>query len=83
LKAPVKRRVFQGFASIRKAYVYKLVCLDVDATIHVFDILQLKRLRRSVVCTFDVYSFAVAFPFDVVTFGDVAENDALHDVYFQ
>jgi hypothetical protein len=82
LKNPVKRRVFQGFASIREAYIYGLVRLDVYDSVYVFDIDQLKRLRRLVVCTFDVYSFAVAFPFDEVTFGDVAKNDVLHDSVF-
>jgi len=82
-KNPVKRRVFQGFASIREAYIYRLVCLDVNKTIHIFGVLQLKRLRRSVVCTFDVYSFAVSFAFDEVTGLDVFECDVLHDVFFQ
>lgn len=78
LKTPVNCRDFQGFASIREAYIYRLVCLDVDNSVYVFDIDQLKRLRRPVVCTFDVYSFAVAFPFDEVTGLDVFECDVLH-----
>jgi hypothetical protein len=82
-KNPVKRRVFQGFASICEAYIYRLVRLDVYDTVYVFDIDQLKRLRRSVIVAFDVYSFAVAFPFDIVTFGDAAKNDVLHDVFLR
>jgi hypothetical protein len=82
-KNPVKRRVFQGFASIREAYIHRLVRLDVYDTVYVFDIDQLKRLRRSVVVAFDVNSFAVGFPFDEVTFGDVAKNDVLHDVFLR
>lgn len=74
---------FQSSASIREAYIYKLACLDVHDPIDVFDIDQLKRLRRSVVCTFHVNSFAVSFPFDVVIWLDVFESDVLHDSSFQ
>jgi hypothetical protein len=79
LKAPVNCGDFQGFASIREAYIYRLVRLDVYDTVYVFDIDQFKRLRRLVVVALDVDSFAVRFPFDIVTFGDATENDVLHD----
>jgi hypothetical protein len=82
-KNPVKRRVFQGFASIREAYIHRLGCLDVDNFVDVVGVDQLKRLRRSVIVAFDVYSFTVSFTFDIVTGFDVAENDVLHDVYLR
>jgi len=78
LKAPVKRRVFQGFASIREAYIHRFVRLDVYDTVYVFDIDQLKRLCRSVIVAFDVHLDGIAFSFDVVTGFDVFECDVLH-----
>lgn len=58
--------LFKSFASICEAYIYRLVCLDVYDTVDVIGIGQLKRLCRSVVCTLDVYSFAVSFAFDEI-----------------
>jgi hypothetical protein len=83
LKAPVNCRDFQGFASIREAYVYRLGCLDVYDSVDVVSVDQLKRLRRPVICTFDVYGVAVSFTFDEVTGFDAFQDDVLHDVYLR
>ena len=67
-----------GNSSVSEADENCFVSLDVNTAVYVFDILQLKRLRRPVIVAFDVYSFAVAFPFDVVTGFDAFECDVLH-----
>ncbi len=59
------------------------VSLDVNATANVFDILQLKRLRRPVIVALDVHLSCIGFPFDVVTGFDVSQSDVLHDVYLR
>lgn len=74
---------FKSFASICEAYIYRLVSLDVYDSVYVIGVDQLKRLRRPVICTFDVYGVAVSFTFDEVTGFDAFQDDALHDVYLR
>ena len=74
---------FKSFASICEAYIHRLRCLDVDNSVDVVGIDQLKRLRRPVICTLDVHSVGIGFSFDEVTGLDVFENDVLHDVYLR
>jgi hypothetical protein len=67
-----------GNVSVSEADNDDFVCLDVNTAVYVFDIFQLKRLRRPVIVAFDVHLDGIGFSFDVVTGFDAFECDVLH-----